>query len=752
MKQVIQSYKTGKLELADVPVPRPPANAVLVKNAASIVSIGTERSIIDLGRMSLLGKARARPDLVRRVLEKAKNEGVLKTIQEALGRLDSPTPLGYSSAGTVVEVGAGVHQFAPGDRVACIGAGYAAHADFVAVPANLCAPVPPGVELEEAAFGMLGIIALHGVRCTEATFGATVAVTGLGLLGLLAIQILRAYGCSVVGFDPAADKVELARRLGLGEVYASIGEFKRAVERVTGGHGVDAVLVTASTRSDEPVNTGVEIVKFGGRIVLTGVADVHPDRNELWHKEVQLVVSRAGGPGLLDPVYENRGIDYPFGYVRWTENRNLGEFLSLLAQRKVDVRSLISARYPIDRALEAYDAILGRRDSSPIGVVLEYEAAAPASVGRRSIGLRTGADRSVTHPAGIVRAGVIGGGLFGKAVFLPVLSRTPGIDLRRLSTSQSATALHTARKFGFAGTTTDYREVLAEPDIDAVLILTPHRTHAAMVLEAIARDKHVFVEKPLCVDETELHAIHDACTGRVGAPGRYLMVGYNRKFSPHTEKIRDFVADRHDPLVISYRVNAGHVPKAHWVHAEEEGGSRIVGEICHFVDWIMCVTGSRPVRVYAERVSGNDRTVVNSDNVVITLKLDDGSIGTILYCAQGDRAVPRERIEVYSEGGLAVCTDFRETVLYRCGRRTFRTWGQQLGYAQELAHFRDAVAGCAERIPFGDLYLSTLTVFKITDSLQRGRPVEVPSFPPPASTSSTAEADRAADHTPDHTQ
>ncbi len=726
MKQVIQSYRTGSLELAEVPVPRPSANSVLVQNAASVISIGTERSIIDLGKKSLLGKARARPDLVRRFVEKAKNEGLYKTFQEALGRLDSPTPLGYSSAGIVVEAGSAVHRFSPGDRVACVGAGYAAHADYVVVPENLCARVPDSVDLDEAAFGMLGTIALHGIRCAELHFGETVAVIGLGLLGLLGIQILRAYGCTVIGFDLSPDKCRLAAQFGLSESYPDVEGFSRAVERLTRGNGADAVLVTASTQSDAPVNLGVEISRYRGRIVLTGVADVHPNRNEMWHKEVQIIVSRAGGPGLLDPVYENKGIDYPFGYVRWTENRNLEEFLSLIAQRKVDVRRLISSRYPISRAEEAYKAILGGKGPAPVGVVLDYVINAAVVPGRRGIDVSARSASAVMPSPGSVRMGVIGAGVFGKAVLLPALVKTRRVKLMTMCTAQSATAAHAARKFGFAVATTDYREVFADANIDAVAILTPHRNHATMILSAIESGKHIYVEKPLCVNEAELASISEAYRAKAEPQGKYLLVGYNRRFSPHTAKIRGFFSNRHDPLVVSYRVNAGFVPKTHWVHGEEEGGSRVIGEICHFVDWIMCVTGSRPTRVFAERVSGNDATVLNSDNLAIVMKLEDGSVGTIVYSAQGDRSLPRECIEVYSEGRVAVCTDFRETVMLSRGTHKFRTGGQQFGYSQELEHFAGAIIGYADgRVPFSDLSLSTLTVFKINESMQRCQPVDI---------------------------
>lgn len=724
MKQVIQNYQTGKLELVEAPVPFCTSNSVLVRNHASLISMGTERSIIELARKSLLGKARMRPDLVRRFVGKAKKEGLLKTFQEALNRLDTPVPLGYSSAGVVVEVGAGIHKYSPDDRVACIGAGYASHAEYVCVPENLCCRLPDGMSFEEASFGMLGIIALHGIRCAGLTFGSSVAVIGLGLLGLLTGQILKAYGCKVTGTDIDPVKIEWAKKLGIEDSFVEEEAFRDCIERKTRGEGVDAVMITAATQSDRPVHTAVDISRFRGKVVIVGVADIHPQRNEMWHKEVEIVVSRAGGPGTFDPVYEKQGLDYPIGEVRWTENRNLEEFLGLAAASRIDVRSLISHRFPIADAEAVYRDLMENRGGPHVGVVLHYpltDETALVTAGR-TIAL---ASATLPSPAkGPLSLGVIGAGLFGKALLLPALQKIDDVRFHSLSTSSSASAHHTAKKYGFARCTTDYREILSDREIGAVLVLTPHSLHAPMVVDALGAGKHVFVEKPLCVSEEQLGEIAAAFAA---AKDRFLMVGYNRRFSPHALRIAQHLSGRQDPLVMHYRVNAGYVPPDHWVHEEKEGGSRVIGEICHFVDFMQFLTGANPVRVYAERVSGNNRSIVNSDNVVITLKFGDGSVGDITYSATGDKAFSRERIEIFSEGSVIVSNDFKQTSRHRDGKeQSFKTASQQMGYREELQHFADVALGRAKPLAqAAEVFQSTRTVFCIDRSLETGKPVSV---------------------------
>jgi len=722
MLQIIQNYRTGKIELADVPIPNCSSNNILVKNIASLISIGTERSIIELGKKSLLGKAKARPDLLKRFLNKAKKEGFLKTFQEALGRLDNPTPLGYSSAGIVVEVGNNIHKFSPGDRVACIGAGYASHAEYVTVPEHLCCKIPDNVSFEEASFGMLGIIALHGIRCANLTFGENVAVIGLGLLGLLSIQILKAYGCKVIGFDIDSSKVNLSKEIGIYYAFSDIEEFKNRVDKFTNGYGADAVIITASSKSNEPVNVAVEIARMKGRIVLVGVADVHPDRNEMWHKEVEILVSKAGGPGIFDPFYEQRGIDYPIGYVRWTENRNLEEFIRLISEKRVCVEKLITHRFSVKDALMVYDDLL-KNPGKYIGVILQYPDEDLRDLSREKTKVL---NQSYFIDSDKVNLGVIGAGLFGKALLLPALSKIDKTNLHILSTSSGANSYHTGNKYRFNIITSDYKEVIKSGDVHAVVILTPHSQHKRMVIESLEKRKHIFVEKPLCISEEELIEI-DSLYKEISNTGKtpFIMVGYNRRFSSHSLKAYEFIKDRTDPVVINYRINAGFVPKSHWVHSEEEGRSRIVGEICHFVDMLIYLTDSFPSRIFAERVRGNDRSVVNSDNLSIIISFEDGSVGNIFYTASGDKAFSRERVEIYCEGKTVVIDDYKETTMFFNGKRkSFKTFNQDMGYKNELEHFIDVIRGkVPPLITYSNIYYSTLATFKIEESIEKGTPI-----------------------------
>jgi predicted dehydrogenase/threonine dehydrogenase-like Zn-dependent dehydrogenase len=717
MKAVVQTYSTGQVRVVDVPAPRCPSNGILVRTTTSLVSIGTERSIIELGRKSLLGKARARPDLVKRALDKAKREGFWKTFQESLARLDSAIPLGYSSCGVVVEVGAAAHGFSPGDRVACVGQTFASHAEFAAVPANLACQVPASVTDDEAAFCMLGAIAMHGVRLTQLGLGGTVTVIGLGLLGILSAQILRAYGCQVVGMDPDDSKVDLCRKLGFTDVVRDAGELQDLVMQRTGGVGCDAVVIAAATNSHEPVDTAVGLCRQGGRVVLVGVADIHPNRNEMWNKEVEVVVSKAGGLGALDPVYELDGIDLPINVARWTQGRNVEEFLRLVAEKKVIVGSLVTHRSPIDDAESLYGELIDGKLENVVGVVLDYSGTeAPV----RTVTLQEPRARGTVGRPGIA---VLGAGLYGKSVFLPALAKQAAIDLNVLATSSGVNAEHAARKFGFRECSTDAHQAMARSDVDTVVALLPHAQHAKIVLESIRTGKHLLVEKPLCVSPEELTEIETALAGCNNPP--VIMVGHNRRYSPHTAKMRSWLERRTVPLVMIIRINAGFVPADHWVHRDSEGRSRIVGEGTHFIDLAMAIIGSEVISVDAVRVRGDDKTVVNNDNYCAQLGFADGSIASLVYTAQGPRTVSREVIEIFSEGTTISSTDFRTTDRFTAsGRTRFSTRAQDYGYQDEISHFFSAVRGTKPIEPrFGEMIHSMRVAFAIERSLAEGRRV-----------------------------
>jgi predicted dehydrogenase len=713
MKQVVQSYKTGEVALRDVVVPQCGSKRILVRTRHSLISLGTERSTIELGRKSLLGKAASRPDLVRRAWDKAKKEGLLKTWREAMGRLDTPTPLGYSSAGVVVECGLAATDFSPGDRVACVGQGFASHAEFVSIPVNLATRIPEGVSDEEAAFGMLGIIALHGIRCANLSFGSRVVVMGLGLLGLLTIQMLRAYGCEVIAIDPAQDKISVASRLGFNGLVNNPSDLEDMAHARSGGFGVDAVIITAASKERSLVDQAITLCRVKGRIVVVGTADIHPDRNELWQKEIELVVSRAAGPGSLDPLYEVEGIDLPIGDVRWTQKRNLQEFLRLIAEKKVDVQTLITQRFDITEAEAVYAQFVKGELAQPIGVMLNYPQSA-------SVIRKLSFSRNVS-PAlsmnGALRVGVIGAGLFGKALLLPALQQQKGVQLHTLVTGSGVSAEHSARKFEFLHQSTSSNDVWQNPEIDAVIGLTPHSQHASLVKSAIEFGKPLFLEKPVCISPDELQELkYLAESGQALPP---VVVGHNRRYSPHATQILKWLQSRQGPLVLQMRINTGFIPSSHWVHSDDEGRSRIVGEMSHFIDLVQFLVGSPIARVSAERVSGDNRSVVNNDNIAISFKMMDGSVGSLIYSASGDKAYSREALEIFFDGKTIVSRDFRETQLHQNGKvETFKTRSQEMGYMQELQNFVSVVSGkSADVEAFGQVVATMEVIFAIERSL-----------------------------------
>ena len=687
MKQVIQSYKTGEVSLREVAVPQCGSKRILVRTRHSLISLGTERATIELGRKSLLGKAASRPDLVRRAWDKAKKEGLLKTWQEAMGRLDTPTPLGYSSAGVVEQCGLAATEFSPGDRVACVGQGFASHAEFVSIPVNLATRIPDAVSDEEAAFGMLGIIALHGIRSANLTFGSRVVVMGLGLLGLLTIQMLRAYGCDVIAIDPAADKIEIAKRLGFTNLTQDTEDLERICHAQTAGFGADAVIITAASKERSLVDQAIQLCRVKGRIVVVGTADIHPDRNEMWQKEIELVVSRAAGPGSLDPLYEIEGVDLPISDVRWTQKRNLQEFLRLIIDKSVDVNLLVTHRFSIDDAQDVYAQFVAGKLDQPIGVLLRYPDSAKVE---RSIALSV--ERAPTLKSGKLSIGVIGAGLFGKALLLPALQRQSGVILHTLATGSGVSAEHSAKKFGFLNQSTASDDLWNKPELDAIVGLTPHSQHARLVSAAIDSGKALFLEKPLCISPEELSQLRERAASAATLP--IIFVGHNRRYSPHATQIKKWLQTRQGPLVLQMRINTGFIPSTHWVHSDDEGRSRVVGEMSHFIDFMQCLVGEQIVRVSAERVSADNRSVVNNDNVVMSFKLADGSVGTLTYTAAGEKAYSRETTEIFFDGKTIVSRDFRVSELHHNGKvNTFKTASQEMGYVQELETFIECVAG-----------------------------------------------------------
>lgn len=705
MKQLLHSYRTGELTLADVPAPAPEAGALLVRTAASLVSAGTEKMVLELGKRSLVGKAQDRPDLVQKVVDKVQRDGVIATARTVWAKLDEPMPLGYSCAGTVMQFGAGVAGYAVGDRVACAGAKVANHAEVNCVPLRLCARIPAGLSVEEAAFVTVGAIALQGVRTAAPTLGESVAVIGLGLIGQLAVQILRAAGCRVLGVDVDPAKLELARACGARLAVLRSDDVGQAVAALTEGRGVDAVVVCAAGDTNDPIELAGEIARDRARVAVVGAVKMDVPRRPYYDKELSLLLSRAYGPGRYDPAYEERGEDYPIGYVRWTEERNFGAFLDLCADHRVDVRPLITHRIPIDEAEKAYALLSGERKEPYLGILLTYPTDRPV------------APSVVLGPApepkrGSVRLGVAGAGSFASSVLVPAFARVERARLATVVSARGITARKLGERFGFREASTDFAALCASPTVDAVVIATRHHLHAEQAAAALEAGKHVFVEKPLALDREGLARVRRAAE----RSGRICTVGFNRRFAPLSRKLESFFSRRASPLTMIYRVNAGPLPKESWILDPAIGGGRIVGEVCHFVDLMSFICGALPVRVQAICAGGDP------DQLVATLAFADGSAGTIAYGSQGDPGYPKERLEVLGGSRLAVLDDFRALELSQGGKRRWaRSFGQDKGHRAEAEAFVTAVAaGGPPPIALESLWRTTEATFAIRDALETG--------------------------------
>ncbi|OGO13237.1 MAG: hypothetical protein A2Z66_11720 [Chloroflexi bacterium RBG_13_66_10] len=716
MKQLVQDIRTGTTSVVEVPIPRPGPGTVLVRTAASAVSTGTERSLVEFAGMSLVGKARSRPDLVRQTIEKARREGILSTLEAVQNRLDQPMPLGYSSSGTVVEVGTGVDTFRAGDRVVCAGGGYAIHGEYAVVPRNLAALLPPGVDFESGAFATLGAVALHGFRLAEPQVGERVAVVGLGLLGLLAAQVARGAGCRVLGIDIDAERVALAA--GMGFETSMRDDAEATANSISGGRGFDVVLICAHAAASDPVELAGAIARDRGRVVSIGVVGLELPRKTYFEKELRFVVSRSYGPGRYDPSYEENGHDYPVGYVRWTEGRNLAAFVELVALGRVDVRSLITHRIPIERGADAYSLITAAHPEPLLGVVITYPEASLLPIERRAV-------PTTLHgpaPSAVVRLGALGAGSFATGVLFPTLTKVKGIELVGLVSASGHKSAHVARRFGFHVAGTDEADLLHDNQINTIAVLTRHHLHAQQTAAALRAGKHVFCEKPLALSREDLLDVLQALRGS----GRLLTVGFNRRFAPMSARLRRFLAPVREPLMIHYRVNAGLLPAGHWHYDPLQGGGRILSEVCHFIDYLNFLTGALPIRVLTRALPGGER--YREENVVITVELADGSIGVIAYLANGDRAMGKERIEVFGGGRSAILDDFRRLELHSAGHRS--THRARLrpdkGHRAAWEAFAAAIQfGGPAPIPYDDLFTVSLSTLAAQESLRLGEAIRI---------------------------
>jgi predicted dehydrogenase/threonine dehydrogenase-like Zn-dependent dehydrogenase len=698
MRQVLQSLGDGQTILADVPAPQVPRGGLLIQTTRTLISAGTERMLVEFSRAGWVDKIRQQPDKVLKVLEKVRTDGLLPTIDAVRSKLDQPAPLGYCNAGSVVEVGSDVRGFAPGDRVVSNGP----HAELVAVPRNLCARIPEGVSDDEAAFTVLGAIALQGVRLAVPTLGERFVVTGLGLIGLLTVQLLRANGCRVLGIDPDPAKAARARSFGADVVALDRGEDPLAVaEAFSGGQGMDGVLITAATSSNEPVAQGARMCRKRGRIVLIGVVGLELNRADFYHKELSFQVSCSYGPGRYDPEYEEKGNDYPLGFVRWTEQRNFEAVLDMMASRALDVQPLITHRFAFDAAPAAYE-LLSTAAQPYLGILLEYPSDQVASVQARTVVW----DRETTRSTTGTEPGIafIGAGNYAGRVLIPAFAAS-GARLCGIASGGGVTAAHYGRKFGFARATTDSDPLISAEDVDVVVIATRHDSHARFVLRALRAGKHVFVEKPLAITGEEIDAIVEAwkASGPAGQRPR-VMVGFNRRFAPHVVRMKALLAGVREPKSFIVTVNAGAIPATHWTQDPRVGGGRIIGEGCHFVDLLRFLAGHPIVDARVQTLGGN-ADAVRDDKVSITLTFADGSWGTIHYLANGHSTFPKERVEVFCAGRILQLDNFRRLRGYGWkGFDKMNLWRQDKGQKACVQAFVEAIKnGGAMPIPIEEL-------------------------------------------------
>jgi predicted dehydrogenase/threonine dehydrogenase-like Zn-dependent dehydrogenase len=697
MKQVLQNLGNGRAELIDVPAPKVKPNHLLIKTVVSLVSSGTERSVVELGQASLLQKARKQPEKVFEVLEKVRNEGLFQTIDAVRDKLDHPIVMGYSNVGIVLEVGSGAEKFKPGDRVVSNGP----HAEIVLVPKNLCARIPDEVSDEQAVFTVLGAIAIQGIRLANPTLGEKFVVIGLGLIGLIAAQALKANGCRVMGVDLDPGKIAMAESLGIQTINPGIGEdVLRCASVFSNDLGVDGVIITAATESDEPMRQAAKTCRKRGRIILVGVTGLNLDRSLFYEKELTFQVSCSYGPGRYDPQYEERGHDYPFGFVRWTEQRNFEAALDLLAGGQLLVGPLISHRFKFDMVASAYDLLATKEPS--LGIMLEYdfEDSSEEKLSKQTVEIigKSGSNSIATNTPASAGAkvvpviGVIGAGNYGLRTFLPALKAT-GARLKTISTSTGVSGAYAGKKFGFSFATTDTASIFSDPEINTVFVLTRHNTHSDMVCKALENGQNVYVEKPLAIFSEQLEPIRQAySSSRHFDVPPILMIGFNRRFAPQMQKISQLLRLIKQPLSIIITVNAGEVPPNDWTQDPYVGGGRIIGEGCHFVDLLFFLTGSRPVSFCAAKIGEAPGVFVTDDKMSFTIKFENGSVGTVHYLANGSKSFPKERIEIFCEGRILQLDNFQNLKGYDWpGFKKMNLWRQDKGHKESIRRFLEAV-------------------------------------------------------------
>lgn len=698
MKQILQNLKTGTTEVAEVPCPQASGGQLLIRTIRSLISAGTERMLVDFGKANPIEKLRQQPDKVRMALDKIKTDGLMPTLDAVRNKMEQPLPLGYCNVGEVLEIGKGVHGFVVGDRVASNGK----HAEVVSVPVNLCARIPDAVSDEEAAFTVIGAIALQGIRLVQPTLGEAVVVTGLGLIGQITVQLLRSHGCRVLGIDFDTARLAMAKSFGAEVVDLSAGEDPVQVsERFSRGRGVDAVLVTAATKSSKPIHQAALMCRKRGRIVLVGVTGLELSRDDFFKKELTLQVSCSYGPGRYDVNYEEKGQDYPVGYVRWTEQRNFEAVMDMVADGRLDVKPLISHRFTLEQTDAAY-AVVGGSEPS-LGILLEYPSreVKPDAVMREST-VRLTAHQVVAGTGRPASVAFVGSGNWATAALIPAFKKA-GALLVSVASSVGVSGVHAGKKYGFEETTTDTARLFADPRVDTLVITTRHNSHAHFVLQALEAGKHVFVEKPLCLSLEELKEI-EAVYSKLKTQNfkqPLLMIGFNRRFAPQVQKIKGLLTGVSGPKAFVMTVNAGTIPSDHWTQDMEIGGGRIIGEACHFIDLLRFLAGS-PIVSHSRLAMES----ANGDTVSLQLGFADGSIGTVHYFANGCKAFPKERLEVFAAGRVLQLDNFRKLRGFGWpGFNKMNLWRQDKGQNACAAAFVDAIEkGTDTPIPAAEIF------------------------------------------------
>lgn len=707
--------RDGATRVVDVPIPSTKKKTALIETACSLVSAGTERKLVEFAEKNLVGKAASRPDLVKQVLTKVKREGILPTIEATFNKLDQPIALGYSSAGTILEVGEGLTGFKTGDRVACGGGNYAVHAEFAIVPQNLIVKIPDNVDFESASFTTLGAVAMQGFRLASPQVGESVCIIGLGLLGLITVGIARAAGCNVFGIDLSMQRVKLARSMGVHAV--SRENCENNASTFTGGMGFDHVLICADSQSDDPIELAGTLARSKGNVVSVGVVGLHIPRKTYYEKELDFKVSRSYGPGRYDTSYEEGGVDYPYDFVRWTEGRNMQAFVDLLGSGRLDIRPLISHRFEIENAEKAYDLITGKSHEDFLGVLLTYPKKSAAGIKEKKVTF------SPIHPStDKIKIGALGAGNYASATFLPAVRKSKKGDLVGIASAAGLTATSAAKRFGFRYASSNELEIINDPEINTVIVMTRHNSHAREVMELLKAGKNVYCEKPLALKEEELVEL-EKLLRKPGLP--LLTVGFNRRFAPLAVAMKTYFSSINEPLHMHYRVNAGFLPSNHWLHDPVQGGGRIIGEGCHFIDFLSFLTGETPIAVFAYALPDGGK--YHQDNVSMIFRYPNGSTGVIEYLANGNKSFGKERIEVFGSGKVAVLDDFRSLDLIsessHISKRSLL--GQDKGHKAAWMAFCEGIQNGKPTVDYTHLIGVTRSSFAVMKSLETGKEIEI---------------------------